>query len=545
MGKVVLDVETKVDTKDAEGGIGKLNSLMEKLIKVQEEAIQESKGLNKAVQNVGDSAKKTEKGVSALSKGFKGVGLAIKAAGIGLLLSALGSLQEVFMSNQRVANGFSTAMEGISIVFNDFVNFVVNNVGAVTGVFSDIFEDPIGSMQSFGMAIKNNIQERILSLIDAIGFLGEAISNVFKGEWDAAIESAKNAGKEFVDVATGIDDSFDKTVQFAKDASDAISDYAVNTFNAAKANVQLANDSRLAQAQQQGLIEKYDRLAEQQRQIRDNDQLSFKERIAANEALGLLLEKQGEEERKLAQIRLDAANAQLAKDKENIDSLVAVQEAKNELAAIDARIEGFRSEQLINRNALEREQAQETADEIKQIFDELDKERKDAADSAKKIEEDKNAAFTDITKQGFAAASQIAGESVQAQKGIAATQATFDTYSAIAGSLAQYSGPGAPPIPGFAIAQAIATGAFGFLQVSKILSTNSPQTSGGGAGSFSAGSAAVPQGQQGTLPNIGFTDESQLGDNQEAFRPARAYVIQQDIKSQSSLAQTIDDRQRI
>jgi len=542
---VKLEVETKVETKDAEGGIDKLNSLMERFIKIQEDAIQESKGLNKAVESVGKSAKNSEKGVKALSKGFKGVGLALKAAGIGLVIGALNTLKEVFMSNQKVADGFATVMEGISIAFNDFVNFIVGNVDSVSGVFSAIFEDPLGSIKSLAMAIRNNIQERILSLIDTIGFLGEAISSVFKGEWDAAIESAKKAGKELVDVYTGVDDSFDKTVKFAKEAGSAIADYAVSTFNAAEANVKLANDSRLAEAQQQGLIEKYDRLAEVQRQIRDNDQLTFKERIAANEALGLLLEKQGEEEKKLAQIRLDAANAQLAKDKENIDSQVAVQEARNELAAIDARIEGFRSEQLINRNSLEREQAQETADEIKQIFDDLDKERDDNAEKAKKIEEDKNAAFTDIAKKGFAAASQLAGDNIQAQKGIAATQATYDTYAAITGSLkASQASPGAA-IPGYAIAQAVATGAFGFLQVAKILSTSSPKTSGGGGGSFSAGSATSQQGQQGTLPSIDFTDQSQLGDNQAAFKPARAYVIQQDIKSQSSLAQTIDDRQRI
>lgn len=59
--------------------------------------------------------------------------------------------------------------------------------------------------------------------------------------------------------------------------------------------------------------------------------------------------------RKNAQIAVAAAEAELSKNKDNIDAKVALMEANNELAAIEAQIEGFRSEQKANDMALDRE----------------------------------------------------------------------------------------------------------------------------------------------------------------------------------------------
>ena len=47
---------------------------------------------------------------------------------------------------------------------------------------------------------------------------------------------------------------------------------------------------------------------------------------------------------KNAQIRVDAAAAELAKNKDSIELQVAYTEALNEQAAIEAQITGFRSE---------------------------------------------------------------------------------------------------------------------------------------------------------------------------------------------------------
>ena len=63
-------------------------------------------------------------------------------------------------------------------------------------------------------------------------------------------------------------------------------------FEQAKATTAAQNSSKLAEAQIQGLIEKYDRQAELQRQIRDDETKTFEERVAANKKLGEILNEQ-------------------------------------------------------------------------------------------------------------------------------------------------------------------------------------------------------------------------------------------------------------
>jgi hypothetical protein len=80
------------------------------------------------------------------------------------------------------------------------------------------------------------------------------------------------------------------------------------------------------------------------------------------------------------------------------------------------------------------------------------------------------------------ALADIIGKNTVAGKALAVAASLINTYTAIAGALAQYSKPGAPPIPGFAIAQAIATGLVGFKAVADIIKTPVPGAGGGGGG---------------------------------------------------------------
>ena len=57
-----------------------------------------------------------------------------------------------------------------------------------------------------------------------------------------------------------------------------------------------------------------------------------------------------------AQIQLNLANENLKKDEKNVESLKARGEALNEIAAIEAQIDGFRSEQKTNAAALQKEE---------------------------------------------------------------------------------------------------------------------------------------------------------------------------------------------
>ena len=263
------------------------------LIDVESKEAQKSiNSLDKGLTGLDDSASKGAKGIGGVSKAFKGLGTAIKAAGIGLVIAALAKLSEIFQQNQKVADLFNTAFEAVSIAFNDFVSFIVDNSGAVVDFFKSIFENPLESVKELGRSIKANITERFESFLDTLGFLASAVKKVFSGDFAGALEDVKSAGKESVDVLTGVNNTVDKAKEVIDKTTSSIVDYTKKTIKSAKENVKLANAAELAAVKNQGLIEKYDRQAEQLRQIRDDESKSIEDRIKANEDLAKVLDDQ-------------------------------------------------------------------------------------------------------------------------------------------------------------------------------------------------------------------------------------------------------------
>ena len=342
--KVTVELEAKTDK-----AISELEDLKKEINRLNDEVSKGNKQTEKGLKGVEKASEKTAKGVSS-------IGNALKAAGIGLAIAAFAKLTEVFNENQKVTDAFSTTFEALSLAFNDFFNFLDRNVGTVIDYFKGIFSDPKQAIVDFGIAIKNNITERFNSLLDTLGFLASAVKKVFSGDFAGAMDDVKKAGKESLDVLTGVNDTFDKATEILPNVVKGITDYAKSTVKAAKDTVELNKQAELAAVINQGLIEKYDRQAEQQRQIRDDEAKTIEERIAANNKLGEVLEEQ--EKLMLANVDLQIKAAQAQFDKNaNQENEIALLEAQNEKAAVLAQIEGFRSEQLININSLEREKA--------------------------------------------------------------------------------------------------------------------------------------------------------------------------------------------
>lgn len=344
MEKIIVELEAKTD-KALKG----IDSVAKSVEDLNREVVNSNKDTAKSLKNV-----ETSSGQAA--KGIRGIGNALKAAGIGLAIAAFATLKDIFMQNQKAADFFNTSFEVVSIAFNDFVRFVIDNGTKVTDFFKAIFDDPLESVKELGASIKANIVERFESFLDTLGYLASAVKKVFSGDFAGALEDVKSAGKESLDVLTGVNDTFDKSVDIVNSSADAISNYASETIKAAKGNVELAKSAELAAVLNQGLVEKYDRQAEQLRQIRDDESKSIEERIKANEELALVLDEQEKAMKENAAIAVASAEAELSKNKDNIELQKAYQEALNEQAAIEAQITGFRSEQQTNANSLLREQ---------------------------------------------------------------------------------------------------------------------------------------------------------------------------------------------
>jgi hypothetical protein len=332
----------------------KIQDNFDKVIKNVDDLKKGMQNVQKETEDIGKSAKNAEKGVKSIGNGFKAVGLAIKAMGIGLLLEAFAILKDVFSQNQKVADTFATAVGALSIAFNDLVKFLIGNLPKLSNLFKDVFENPQTYLKSFGESIKENIMERFRSSIDLAGHLADVFKKLFSRDFAGAIESAKKAGKEYVDTLTGINNTVDRAGEAVTNIAKSIGDYAKETINAAAANVELQKAAEIAAARQAKLVEKYDRDAEKQRQIRDNDLLSIQDRIKANNELKGVLDLQAEAMNKLAAKQKEAAEATYNLNKSTANKIALINAEANELGVL-AQIEGFRSEQKINEVSLSKE----------------------------------------------------------------------------------------------------------------------------------------------------------------------------------------------
>lgn len=536
--------------------------------------------VQKQNKETADSIKGIEKASNNASKGIKKIGTTLKAIGIGLLLAAFAKLKEVFEENQKVADFFNTTFEALSLAFNDFFNFIDKNAGGIVDWFKGIFENPVESIKSFGKAITENITERFNSLLDTLGYLGKAFKKLFEGDFAGAWEEVKNAGKESIDIITGVDNTFDKV-------SDTIADYVVETVKAARATVELNKQAEIARVLQQGLVESYDRQAEKLRQIRDEERNTIEERIAANDRLKQVLDEQ--EEAMLKQVDTQIASAQAQYDKnQNQENYIALLEATQEREAVLAQIEGFRSEQLMNDLALFRElrdvkqsiadgdferlqaenQAQadlignevarlqfikqasqeEAAIRMQTLKDnvartkfgtqaqidatnELFNFQQENANNQKKLDQELAEAKLATISGALGGISKLVGENSKFGKAIAISQAIMDTYAGANKALAQGGLFGAIGAAGII--------ASGLANVKQIAATEAPD-----APNVSTSTAATP-----SIPTppdfnvVGASGASQLADAVagQLNKPVKAYVVSKDVSTAQEMDRNVVD----
>ncbi len=359
---------------DLSGLEAKLSELIDALKASQTEADKTSESINdiaETTKDIGKSAKGSEKGVKGLSKGFKGMGVAIKAAGIGLLLSAMGILKDLFDNNQKVVDAFSTSFNVLAGVFSEVskvLEDVYNNVSkssenfdALGKVMSGIVTVALTPMKLSFYAIQLALQSAQLAWEKS--FLGgndpEKIEELNAGiaETKASIQEVADAAVEAGgDIVNNIGEAVTEVGAIGTQVLDGFKDIDMKgIYTNAKAMTELNKAAELAEVRAQGLIEKYDLQAEKLRQVRDDERLSIDERVKANEDLLKVLEEQEKVMLENAEITLAKANQELALAPDNIEFIKAKMAAENELAGVQAQVAGFRSEQLMNEMALQRE----------------------------------------------------------------------------------------------------------------------------------------------------------------------------------------------
>jgi len=565
MEKVVIQLDANTSM-----AVDNLEELRNEIELLNKDVVEGNKDTAQSLKGVEGASKKTALGV-------RGIGTALKAIGIGFIISALSQLKETFMQNQVVADKFAEVGETASLVFNELVGVIVNtytnvekaggNFAALGNVITNLIKIGLTPLRLTLNGLKvalistqlayeqlfGDDEEKVKKLSADLKQAGQDTIDLYKDIGNSAVEIYQNFGEAasaFGSVVTGV--------------IDGVTDISIKAANeTAKTNVQLQKQAKLAEVANQGLIEKYDRQAEQLRQIRDDESKSFEDRIKANKELGELLDEQEKEMKANAQARVAAAEAELAKNKTNLDLQIAYREALNEQAAIEAQITGFRSEQQTNTNSLLREQKDlqnelaligKTEREIERLELQQDYDAKKALiereitneeeknERLLALQEDYNGklqvlenAKLEMAKQTLGNIAKAVGENTKAGKAAAAAAALINTYQGITAELATKT---VTPFE-FAIklANIATTAAIGFKSVKDILKTT-PQSASGAATPPTRGGAAP---QPPAFNIVGAGAENQLAETiaGQTQQPVKAYVVSQDVTTAQSLERNI------
>jgi len=336
---------------------------------------------------------------------------------------------------------------------------------------------------------------------------------------DAEIALIKSKGPKFIEQVTALEN--EKRIA----AATAIADGEKAAFEALK----IKNEEELKLAKLAG----EDTFALRAKQIDAEILLlqsksgNFKEAIATLEREKVEVGAQAEAD----------AKAKADEKKKVRDDLIKELQKESQRTELAALQEQFNTDYALlegneeARKLLVEKYAKQKAGIIKKYSDEETATEQAAFELKKKLLDGVSSALT--------AASDVVGRETAAGKALAVAGSLINTYSAIAGTLKAFSGKA---VPGYAIAQAIATGLVGFAAVRNIIKTKVPAKSGGGG---SAG-VSVPTTITAPVPPQAESTRLEQGQiNQIGNAAGRAFVVESDITGNQEKIKRLNRQARI
>ena len=290
-----------------------------------------------------------------------------------------------------VTNSLKGMTQGVIGLTKATLAFIATPIGAVLTVIvgaialvSNAFNRSEASMNKVRKAISplTGLFNKLLGALEPVGeFLIDGIVSAFELVEKGILSTMKSieSGLRFL----GLESAADSLNSF----TESVAQTAESSRELADAEALLAENQRKTRLVQL----EYLRDAEKLRQIRDNENLSIKERTQANEELGAVLKKQIAEELALAEQALALTDLRIKAEGETSALLDERAERLIEIADIQERITGQESEQLVNRVSLQKE----AVDKAKEMQDKI---REQAQERISQLE-DEISLF--ISQQGF------------------------------------------------------------------------------------------------------------------------------------------------
>ena len=583
MAKEVLEMEVKSNIKSVTKETDELGKSIGK-------ASDETKDLDKGLEETGKSG---SKGFKAIGTAVKGFGMALKAAGIGLVIALFVTLKEAVERNQKAMDLMETVLSTISTTFNQVVTVLTDVVKWVTEskdrfdglgkVLTGIVTLSLTPLKVAFYGIKLGVQELMLAWEDSFlgggdkGKIAELRASIVGTKADILEvgTAAINAGK---DIGNNIGDAINEVGAIYEKAAEGISKISVKAnYEQAQATVAAVKAAKFAAAEFAKLNAEKLKEAELLRQIRDDETKTFAERIQANKDLKKSLEEQQKLQSDQIQKQVTAA-ALAVQQNGNDENKLALMEAQNAQLELEETITGQLSEQKTNQVSLEKEliETQRTLraeglagmerelEELKTAYEEklemarkagvdttaitaqYTKEQTDIKKTAAEEEEALDKSVQDqkvaLAQKGLSLIKEIAGESSAIGKAAAIAQTTISGIQSV--SEAFKSGVANIPMMTatggtFGFIQAGLAGAFSAVQLAKLGASGGGGGGGGGGGNISAPSAP-PQTPAPQMMSGAF----ELTGGQEV-EPTRAYVVSDDITASQNGLEVIRRRATI
>ena len=578
--EVVIDIN--VQTAKADKNVQNLNKDLQQT-KTDISGIEDA--ADKATGGMVSGFRGALKGVKGMITGLKTMKGALIATGIGAFVLVVTSLVQAFTSTEEGQNKLAKGMAVLGAAVDVFTDRLAAFGRGIIGIFTDTEE----TFKGFGKSIKEFVMDKVDKAVEGLGFMGTAISKLFKGDFKGALE---DAGKGIVKLNQGLNPAVILTESLVKSTKDLVTE--------------LKEEGRIASqiADQRAAADKLDRklIVDRAKANRDRAELlekavnkekfNVQERIGFLEEAARLEEEITNKEIQAAKLRLDAQIAENNLGDSNKEALEKEAQLKAELINLEtakltkakevtSQTIALKAEEAAELKAIEDEriaaeaEAKKIADEkiaegiLKQEeADKLELERKQKLfDEEKAIEEQRIAQRENTFNNAVALAGAetklgkvlllakqllLAKEFVMnAKSSIAnAKKALGDTAvkgseatAEVAGSVAKATNTAPPPFNIPFILTAIATGASVLSAVKAAISSTKSAAAAVGAsgGGASVSSPQVSLSSPPAFNLVGASETNQLAGaiGNQAQVPVQAFVVANDVTTAQSLERNI------
>ena len=505
MAKEVLEMEVK-------SNIGEVTKDTKKLSNEASNAAGEFKVMGISLNGV-------KKGFASAAVTAKGMFGTIKAglisSGIGIFLIAIGALVQYFKDSEEGASKLKQITSALGVVFGNLTD-IVSNLGKF--IF-ETFSNPKKAIADLWTAIKTNLINRVHGLVDVFKALGKIMQSTFTLDWEGVKEGMLDYGESLAQVATGVDDVFNKTKNGINNVIKAAKELSEVTKKEVAQAIQLEKDRLALQIfEREAIVEKARTekdMMELRLKARDFETFAAEERLGFMREANVLAAEQLEKDLFVAKEKLRfqvEENSYSKSTQQNLDDEAALQAAVfnleksnfSERKRLKSEEQAIVKEIAANNKILAKEKLDQIAAELKATEDLYDAQIKQADAYEKRVEKlakdeiklanDVRNAKQDSAKSGLKLIQEVAGKGTEIAKAAAIAQATISGVQGVqnAFTTAQKS-PITIGFPAYPFIQAGLAGAFSALQIQKILSGSPAGGGGGGGGASAVPSTPAPQ----------------------------------------------------